>query len=112
MDQPKPPVLRYVVLHHEGIPQPHFDLLFETAGKPELMSVRCSEWPVGPTTQFQRLPPHRRLYLDYEGPISGSRGHVRRIASGLCSIEVDREDSLRLTLDTGREVRLPGSLSD
>jgi hypothetical protein len=112
VDQPKPPVLRYVVLHHEGIAVPHFDLLFEAPGKPELMSVRCSEWPVGPTTQLQRLPPHRRLYLDYEGLISGNRGHVRRIASGLCSIEVDREDSLLLTLDTGREIRVARSLSD
>lgn len=25
---------------------------------------------------------HRRLYLDYEGPISGDRGSVRRVDAG------------------------------
>jgi hypothetical protein len=29
-----------------------------------------------------RLPDHRQLYLDYEGPISNNRGWVKRIASG------------------------------
>lgn len=29
-----------------------------------------------------RLPDHRRLYLDYEGPISDNRGHVRRVRAG------------------------------
>ncbi len=28
------------------------------------------------------LPPHRAIYLHYEGPISGNRGHVRRVDAG------------------------------
>lgn len=28
------------------------------------------------------LPPHRPCYLRYEGPISGDRGHVRRVDAG------------------------------
>jgi len=29
-----------------------------------------------------RLPDHRQLYLDYQGPISGDRGSVRRLNRG------------------------------
>jgi CRP-like cAMP-binding protein len=34
----------------------------------------------------QALPDHRREYLDYEGPISGDRGYVRRVAEGTCEL--------------------------
>lgn len=30
----------------------------------------------------ERLADHRRVYLEYEGPLSGDRGEVRRVASG------------------------------
>lgn len=33
--------------------------------------------------QLERLPDHRRLYLNYEGPISGDRGEVTPVAAGL-----------------------------
>ena len=29
-----------------------------------------------------RLPDHRLAYLDYEGPVSRDRGHVRRVEEG------------------------------
>jgi len=31
---------------------------------------------------FLRLPMHRDIYLSYEGPISGGRGHVSRVGMG------------------------------
>ena len=31
---------------------------------------------------------HRREYLEYEGPVSGGRGEVRRVAGGECELEV------------------------
>ncbi len=31
-----------------------------------------------------RLAPHRSAYLDYEGPVSGGRGTVTRVAAGTC----------------------------
>ena len=43
----------------------------------------------GKATAADRLPPHRRLYLDYEGPISGHRGEVRRIAGGDAEVLTD-----------------------
>lgn len=34
-----------------------------------------------------RMADHRRLYLSYEGPLSGGRGHVRRLATGWMRVE-------------------------
>lgn len=34
----------------------------------------------------EHLADHRADYLDYEGPVSGDRGIVRRLARGRCSI--------------------------
>lgn len=48
-------------------------------------------WPPGTRFEAERLADHRREYLQYEGPISGGRGVVRRVASGECRVEVDVE---------------------
>jgi hypothetical protein len=72
---------RYVVLHHTGIDEPHFDLLFDTADDSPLIAFRVQHWP--PIDQpATKLRDHRRLYLTYEGPIPGARGHVTRVADG------------------------------
>lgn len=34
------------------------------------------------TVQARRIGDHRRAYLDYEGPVSGNRGQVRRVDRG------------------------------
>jgi hypothetical protein len=99
--------LRYVVLRHEGVPQPHFDVMWESRLGSALMTIRCDEWPKRDTTRLQRLADHRREYLDYEGPVSGGRGHVCRVASGFCTFEVDREGSSIVRLDTGLTLRIP-----
>lgn len=91
---------RTVILRHE-LPDGshHFDWLIEpmgpvaaTAGdaaadpdRRELIAWRLPEAPDAAavmTTEADRLPPHRRVYLDYEGPISGNRGEVHRVARG------------------------------
>jgi hypothetical protein len=75
------PPLHYVVLHHSGIDEPHFDLLFETAPGSPLVAFRLAHWP--PINQpALKLRDHRRLYLTYEGDIPGARGHVTRVAEG------------------------------
>lgn len=85
---------RFVLLFHE-LPttnprKSHWDLLLE----PELATAEASaagllrtwalETPLdGPQPlKAERLADHRRLYLDYEGPISGDRGEVCRVAAG------------------------------
>src|SRR5262245_26836686 len=74
--------LRYVVLRHEGIPEPHFDLMFESKPGGALTTFRTPVWPLAEGTVLTALGEHRREYLSYEGPVSGDRGAVRQVASG------------------------------
>jgi hypothetical protein len=81
-----PPPLRFVVLHHEGIDDPHFDLMLETSPGSPLATWRSPIWPINEPTMLVQLPNHRREYLDYEGEISGNRGRVRQVAAGTYKI--------------------------
>lgn len=75
-------VCRYVVLHHTGVDEPHFDFLFETSGESPLVTFRLPEWPPKGDGRVTRLKDHRRSYLQFEGVIAGSRGSVKRIEEG------------------------------
>jgi len=65
---------RFTILEHDH-PFLHWDLLLdngETLTTWRLQQRPCSdEWIAA-----ERLPDHRRIYLDYEGPVSGDRGVV------------------------------------
>jgi len=97
----------YVVLHHTGHGSAHFDLLFEDADDPGggLTTFRCPRWPPAVGDAWEELPPHRRAYLTYEGPVSGGRGEVRRIDAGRCDVHTLWIDPpkllLALTSDAG-----------
>ena len=72
-------MLRYVILEHHwyGI---HYDLMLEHQ---HVLQTWRLETPltVG-NMPAVLLPDHRLEYLTYEGPISGNRGNVRRVAEG------------------------------
>lgn len=91
---PTPPSLRYVILRHEGILEPHYDLMFETLPGSALAAWRSPVWPIETDIPVTRLTDHRREYLDYEGPLSEDRGHVQRVTTGYCRL--DRLDDTRL----------------
>jgi hypothetical protein len=76
--------LRYVVLRHEGFGEPHFDLMIEDVRGGQLLTWRSPAWPPVDGTKLTPLAAHRRAYLDYEGPLSGGRGSVRRVDQGEC----------------------------
>ncbi len=76
--------MRYVILHHEGFGEPHFDLMFESSTGLALATWRAADWPVVAGDELTRLADHRRDYLEYEGPVSNDRGHVRRVVTGEC----------------------------
>jgi hypothetical protein len=53
------------------------------------------------TVEAERLPDHRLAYLDYEGPVSGDRGSVRRLDVGtFCELPEPMSFSL-----TGQVIR-------
>lgn len=103
--------LRYVVLHHQGIDQPHYDLMFETSTDSELMTWRSPCWPIDRPTPLVRLADHRRHYLDYEGPISGNRGYVTRVACGLCSITKGVDQTLCIEMDNGMKLTIRAGMA-
>jgi hypothetical protein len=84
---------RYVVLHHTGFGEPHFDLLLDLDGTSPLLSWRIKRWPIGDGDAIELRPPHRRLYLEYEGAVSRGRGRVERVASGELRITERRADA-------------------
>lgn len=83
------PMPSFVVLSHTFSKaqsgQNHLDLMIEYDG--QLLTWRIMQWPPSTETQVAiQLPPHRLAYLEYEGPVSGNRGTVRRVARGSCQI--------------------------
>ncbi|MBL9164720.1 MAG: hypothetical protein JNL18_18470 [Planctomycetaceae bacterium] len=87
-------MLRFVLLHHDCPPAfgkpSHWDLMLERDGALLTWSfaelppawgsggVRSSTDAGAQSIDAIRIADHRLEYLDYEGPISGGRGAVRR----------------------------------
>jgi hypothetical protein len=67
---------RFVILEHDH-PVLHWDLMLEDG---EVLRTWRLAAPPGPGTAIaaEALPDHRKHYLDYEGPVGGGRGTVRR----------------------------------
>ncbi|MEM7228079.1 MAG: hypothetical protein AAF432_04610 [Planctomycetota bacterium] len=49
--------------------------------------------PADTSMALESLPDHRRAYLEYEGPISGDRGEVKRIATGVWAVSQEAPDA-------------------
>ena len=96
-----------VLLHHD-LPDgtSHIDWLIDrhpldASGTPpqrdisecSLLALRCPGRPDAPAHaafEAEVLRNHRRLYLAYEGELSGTRGRVRRIARGTTTLSISR----------------------
>ena len=70
---------RFAVLAHDW-PAPHFDFLLEAGDV--LRAWRLSTAPEIGVNAAEANFDHRKLYLDYEGEVSGGRGTVRRWDAG------------------------------
>jgi len=101
----------FVILFHTGHGNDHLDLLLDLQDGPlatwQLMASPIDIGKAG-TIAAVKLPDHRRKYLQYEGPISGGRGEVRRVDAGSVQVLESTTDRLLLefsgTLLTGRWV--------
>jgi hypothetical protein len=100
-------MLRYVVLHHTGIAQAHFDLMLETSAGSKLATWRLPNWPPKEGDAPTPLEDHRREYLEFEGAISGNRGEVRRVASGHLRKIEKFDQRMTVTFGDGRRLALP-----
>lgn len=62
----------------------HWDFLVEVAGLDRLPTWRLARDPRFDTGAIpaQRTADHRRVYLNFEGPLSDNRGSVRRLDRG------------------------------
>ena len=98
---------RYVVLHHTGIENPHFDLMLDQSLDSELSTWRLPHWPPLPGDAFMPLTKHRRDYLEYEGPVSGNRGQVKRIAAGHYTVVEQPGEKLVVALKDIGQLALP-----
>jgi len=71
---------RFVLLEHRwnGV---HWDLMLERDGALKTWALAEPPRP-GVLIEAGALPDHRLAYLNYEGPVSGDRGEVRRLDRG------------------------------
>jgi len=91
---------RFVILEHTQ-QSTHWDFMLESNGV--LLTWRLEQPPMaGEETAAERTFDHRLMYLDYEGPVSGGRGHVRRWDSGVYEGEVGGETPWQLALHGGQ----------
>jgi hypothetical protein len=66
----------------------------------EALRTWAIDAPIAPDADLpaRALDDHRRVYLDYEGVISGGRGWVRRCDQGLYEPLIWTPDRVRVTL--------------
>ena len=89
---------RFVILEHDH-PYLHWDFMVEE--EDSLLTWRVHSLPsilVDLSDEFllaEKLPDHRKHYLDYEGPVSENRGSVSQWDSGDYILEI-RDDNLWL----------------
>jgi hypothetical protein len=93
---------RFAVLEHDH-PTLHWDLFLEAGDV--LRSWRLTA-PPRPDAPFaaEATADHRKLYLDYEGPVSGGRGRVVRWDAGSFDWLEATDEVVRVSLQGGRLV--------
>lgn len=87
---PGPDGRRFAILRHSRSEETHWDFLLDLPGRARLATWRIDtdplQWFAGEKKEFtaivRALPDHRRVYLTFEGPVSGDRGTVQRVDSG------------------------------
>lgn len=87
---------RFAILEHDH-PALHWDFLLEDGDV--LLTWRLSSPPESAAVlDALKTFDHRRLYLDYQGPVSGDRGRVTRWDGGTFEWEVRQSDRIAVRL--------------
>lgn len=91
---------RYVILEHDW-PSRHFDLMLEAGAV--LRTWRLAAFPEdGVPVAAEPIGDHRLEYLNYDGPVSGGRGAVRRVKAGDFQWVEDSATRIVVNLPIGR----------
>lgn len=91
---------RFVLLHHDW-PESHWDFLVDLDGNSERVPTWSLDAPLLDQPSHgkaQKLSDHRRIYLDYQGPVSGDRGTVRQVMTGTIEVVRQNQDDLEFIL--------------
>lgn len=91
---------RFVILEHDH-PELHWDLMLEGSGVLRTWRL-CTAPEGGGAVRASPSFDHRLFYLDYEGPVSGNRGRVKRWDAGTFSLEEDTGEHVRVSFKGGR----------
>jgi hypothetical protein len=94
-----------VILEHTGSadykPGVHWDLMLEAGDG--LRTWELDRRPrEGSTVRATELGVHRLDYLDYEGPVSGNRGSVRRWDSGQFDVLSEAPNVIEISIHGGK----------
>ncbi len=88
---------RFVLLEHRwnGV---HWDFMLERG---ESLRTWAIDAPVVADLDLpaRALPDHRRIYLEYEGEVSGNRGTVHRVDEGVYTALIWEEGRVRVRLE-------------
>lgn len=95
---------QFVLHRHVGHGTTHFDLMLEhgVALATWQFETDPAEADLANPLGCHLLPSHRREYLDYEGPVSFSRGHVERVDRGALELVNVQEGQWRFRLSGER----------
>jgi hypothetical protein len=93
---------RYVILEHDW-PEPHFDLMLEDDDSLRTWRLESVPSPVQEVSATKSFA-HRKVYLDYEGPVSRNRGSVQQWDQGSFRWECDEPGLIRVFVE-GRRLR-------
>lgn len=101
--------LRTAIIEHTTAVNVHHDWLIEDPTLPDPKSPHARLWTARvapPPHEWAKLkrfdltviPPHRRIYLDYQGTVSDNRGYVRRLAQGTCQATLWSQQRILMTM--------------
>jgi hypothetical protein len=100
---------RFVILEHDH-PSLHWDLMLESGEKLRTWRLIAPPEKDNPEIEAEPSFDHRLVYLDYEGPVSGNRGHVHRWDHGIYDVIQEAGGLLLLRFD-GTKVQGSASLT-
>jgi len=96
---------RFVILHHLAPTGEHWDLMLEERDHLATWQMLSEPAQRGACPiECIRISDHRKVYLDYQGPISGGRGVVERVDRGVYDTRHVDSDSWTVHL-AGKRLR-------